>query len=107
MQMHRRIVSGLFVVGALLSPLAALAQADRGSVKGVVHDEQNAAIPNAQLTLQNEANGTQLHSLSLAGGDYSFSNLTPGSYTLTIQAQGLRQDSATAPGRRRGHHHAP
>ena len=85
----RRVARGLTIFGALLSPLAASAQADRGSIKGVVHDQQNASIPNAQLTLQNESTGTQLHSVSLAGGDYSFSNLNPGVYTLTIEAQGF------------------
>ncbi len=84
-----RTACGLTIFGALLSPLAASAQADRGSIKGVVHDQQNASIPNAQLTLQNESTGTQLHSVSLAGGDYSFSNLNPGVYTLTIEAQGF------------------
>jgi hypothetical protein len=81
--------SRLAVVGALLSPLVTFAQADRGSVKGVVHDEQNASIPSAQLTLRNEATGTQFHSVSLTGGDYSFSNLTPGLYTLTVEAPGF------------------
>lgn len=89
MHTFRRTASGLVVLGALLSPLAASAQADRGSIKGVVHDQQNASIPNAQLTLQNDSTGTQLHSVSLAGGDYSFSNLNPGVYTLTIEAQGF------------------
>ena len=89
MHTFRRTASGLALLGALLSPLAASAQADRGSVKGVVHDEQNAAIPNARLTLQNESTGTQVHSVSLAGGDYSFSNLNPGSYSLTIEAPGF------------------
>jgi hypothetical protein len=89
MHPFRRIASGLVVFGALLSPLAASAQADRGSIKGVVHDEQNAAIPNATLTLQSESNGTQIHSVSLAGGDYSFSNLNSGLYTLTIEAPGF------------------
>ena len=89
MHTYRRIAPGFIILGALLSPLAASAQADRGSVKGVVHDQQNASIPNAQLTLQNDSTGTQLHSVSLAGGDYSFSNLNPGVYTLTIEAQGF------------------
>ncbi len=84
-----RSTLGCIIVGALLSPLAASAQADRGSVKGVVHDEQNASVPNAGITLLNESTGTQQHSLSLSAGDYSFSNLNPGVYTLTVVAPGF------------------
>ena len=89
MHKFRHIASGLVVLGALLSPIALSAQTDRGSVKGVVHDEQNAAIPNAQLTLQNESTGTQQHSVSLSGGAYTFSNLIPGLYSLTVQTPGF------------------
>ena len=74
---------------ALLSPVALFAQTDRGSIKGLVQDEQKASIPNAALTLKNEATGVELHSVSLASGEYSFVNLSPGMYTLTTTIAGF------------------
>ena len=70
----------------LLLPIGAAAQVDRGSIKGLVHDEQNAIVPNATLNLKNEATGVVSSSRSLPSGEYSFVSLPAGSYTLTSSA---------------------
>ena len=79
----------LVAFSSLLLSSAALAQADRGSIKGQVHDEQKAAAPGAQLTLKNDATGVEFQSTSRGEGDFSFVNLSPGYYTLTVTATGF------------------
>ena len=86
MSTFRRTAPGLITLFVLSLPIALHAQADRGSVKGQVHDEQNAIIPNAALTLANEATGVSFRSTSSQSGDFLFSNLNPGLYTLTSAA---------------------
>jgi len=69
-----------FALSMLLLPLVTVAQVDRGSIKGVVHDEQNAVVPNATLVLKNESTGVELNSRSLSSGEYSFVSLPAGNY---------------------------
>jgi hypothetical protein len=73
----------------LILPVAAFGQADRGSIKGQVHDEQNAMIPNTQLLLRNDATGVEFKSVSQSAGEFTFVNLAPGSYTLTSTNKGF------------------
>jgi hypothetical protein len=62
---------------------AALAQAGRGSISGVVTDPTGAVIPGVNVTLLNHANGVEQHSVTNAGGSYAFVSLNPGVYRVT------------------------
>src|SRR5207244_789013 len=63
----------------------------RASVQGAVTDPSGAVIPGASVALRsNETNRTQ-EMQSDAGGVYTFSQLAPGSYTLTVQKEGFQQ----------------
>ncbi len=73
----------------VLPPFYASGQANRGAIKGEVHDQQNASAPGADLTLTNEQTGAILHSKSLSAGDYSFVDLLPGLYTLQTTEAGF------------------
>jgi hypothetical protein len=81
-----RLLAGLVV---LFVPLRANAQADRGAVRGEAQDTQKGGIAGAQLSLRNTATGVVATSTSGAGGEFSFLNLVPGLYTLTVQATGF------------------
>lgn len=74
---------------ALLTPMQSWAQADRGVVRGQVQDTQDAIVPNAQLTLKNEATGVVVTTTSGTSGQFNFLSLSPGAYTLTIEAPGF------------------
>ena len=78
-----------FALSALLTPIAAMGQLDRGALKGQVHDEQNAITPGVALNLKNENTNLAQTSRSLASGEYSFVNLQPGQYSLTSTAAGF------------------
>jgi hypothetical protein len=63
------------------------------SLSGTVQDNTQAAIPSATVTLTN--NDTQaMHTVhSGDAGTYHFSELPPGSYTLTVVATGFQQNT--------------
>lgn len=67
----------------------AWAQADRGAIKGTTEDIQKASVPDAQLTLKNEATGVTQNSRSGSSGQFNFLNLAPGVYKLTSTASGF------------------
>ena len=78
----------------LCAATAALAQAGRGSVNGLVTDPTGAIVPGAKITLLNHATGITLHSITTSGGLYSFISLNPGVYKVTASMKGF-QGAAT------------
>ncbi len=62
-----------------------------GNVEGVVTDQSGAAVAGASLELRDVETGV-LHTMSSsASGNYSFSNLPPGQYVLTVSAKGFKK----------------
>src|SRR5206468_11840217 len=82
----------LSIVGALLLAVTnqSFAQDVNASLSGTVTDPSGAAVPNAKLTLTNEATGFQFSFVSDEAGNYSFRNLTPGKYSLSVSAGGFK-----------------
>src|ERR1035437_6184594 len=73
----------------------AYAQDDRGSISGLVTDQTYAVIPNAAVSVTNEATGVAQTSISDGAGAYSFKFLIPGVYNVSVSAAGFKQFSAT------------
>ncbi len=73
----------------LCTATAALAQAGRGSISGLVTDPSGAIVPGANITLLNQATGITQHSVTTAGGLYSFVSLNPGVYKVTASMKGF------------------
>ena len=65
------------------------AQVDEGAINGVVQDSSGAAVPNAQVTLLNTDQGLTLQTTTGATGEYIFSPVRIGHYTLTVTAPGF------------------
>jgi hypothetical protein len=91
MKMPRALPVVLFMV--LMTTLglssSAWAQVDRGAIKGEIQDTEHANIPDAQITLKNEATGVVANTTSGASGQFNFLNLSAGVYTLTSTAKGF------------------
>jgi hypothetical protein len=91
----------LFVL-ALACPSKSLAQSG-GSLRGQVLDPSGAVVPKAMVTLSQGS--TVLNAQSGNDGAYSFKNVPPGSYTLSVQAGGFaiftKPDVAIAAGQAR------
>ncbi|WP_158750513.1 carboxypeptidase-like regulatory domain-containing protein [Acidobacterium sp. S8] len=66
------------------------AQDTNASLSGTVTDSSGAIVPAANLSLTNLATGFQQNVVSNGSGEYTFRNLTPGKYTLSVNAQGFQ-----------------
>jgi len=83
----------MFVVGVccvLFSGRLAFAQADQGTITGVVKDSAGAVIQNAQVTLTNTDTGLVLQVKSDGSGVYVFSPVKIGNYEVSATAPGFQ-----------------
>jgi Carboxypeptidase regulatory-like domain/TonB-dependent Receptor Plug Domain len=76
----------LGVVLMALSTSMVFAQMDQGAITGVVQDSSGAVIPGAQVTLTNIGTGLVLKTKCNATGDYFFSPIKTGTYTVSASA---------------------
>ncbi|MFL6307002.1 MAG: carboxypeptidase regulatory-like domain-containing protein [Candidatus Sulfotelmatobacter sp.] len=65
------------------------AQVDAGAINGTVQDSSGAAVPNAHVTLLNTDQGLTLDATTSANGEYIFSPVRIGHYTITVTAPGF------------------
>src|SRR5581483_8804074 len=62
-----------------------------GQLSGTVLDPSGAAIPNAQVTVNEPATGFTSSANTSSAGAYSFAELQPGNYQVTATAPGFAQ----------------
>ena len=74
---------------AVLCAGASLAQIDTGSIVGTVRDPSGAAVPKATITAINTATNVALTTTSNSVGEYQFSALQPGDYSVKAVASGF------------------
>lgn len=90
---------GLLCSAFLLTASVALAQSTtQGAISGTVEDASGAAIPNAAVTVHNTGTNADIHLTSDQSGYFKAPLLDPGTYTVTIKAQGFgtETDSSVA-----------
>ena len=80
------------LVGVLLCSLPLIAQTtiSTGSIQGVVTDPSGAVVSDAKISISNKATGRVITSKSTSAGAYTSGALTPGDYTLRVEAQGFK-----------------
>jgi len=69
--------------------LRATAQADQGSINGLVTDATGAIVPNAAVTLTSTDTGLVLHATTDSSGNYVFSPVKIGGYKVEVTAPGF------------------
>jgi hypothetical protein len=74
----------LLAVICLASGIPGLAQSNRGTLTGLVTDATGAIIPGASLTLKEINTGSRFDTVSSGQGLYTFPELEPGLYTLSV-----------------------
>src|SRR6266849_5774247 len=74
---------------ALIAPVCLFAQVS-GSISGTVADASRAAVPGAKVALLNEASQEARSSVSNGSGYFTFSAVTPGTYTVSAEAKGFK-----------------
>ncbi len=80
------LLATLFLGGAGL----AHAQLTTADILGTVTDATGAVVPNAQVTIKNLATGETRTGATSASGEYTFSLLQPGHYSITVTAGGFK-----------------
>jgi hypothetical protein len=80
----------IIACACLLIHVPASAQSVYGSIFGTVTDASGAAIPNATVTVRDEAKGTVVTAVSNASGDYSVPHLIPDTYDMKVTAKGFK-----------------
>ena len=84
------VLTACLGAGLALLPHSAYAQAVYGSIYGTVTDASGAAIPNATVTVTDEAKGTSATAQTNDSGAYSVEHLIPDQYTVKIEAPGFK-----------------
>ena len=89
----------MFLLGLLMTfSLPAWGQYG-ASIQGTVTDPSGAGVPNAKVTVTDQATQVYKNTTSSATGFYAVGNLVPGSYTVTVEAQGFQKNVTRRPSR--------
>src|SRR4051794_1255745 len=80
-----------WLVSMLLLSSIAWAQRDLGTVTGTITDATGAAVPNATVTILEEATGLKYTTPTSESGSYTRPALKPGTYTITVEAAGFQK----------------
>ena len=85
----------LFLFGTGLASSMARSQSTQAGLRGTVHDASGALIPQATIVVHRLETNTDRALSSGPDGQYSFTNLDPGSYELRISATEFRSEVDT------------
>src|SRR6266852_659573 len=70
---------------------SASAQSIYGSIRGLVTDPSSASVAGAKVSLINEGTSEQRSAVSNNLGEYVFSQVIPGTYTVAVETQGFKK----------------
>src|SRR5947199_2175375 len=87
--MRSRLSLSISVLVFLLASTA-IAQTFRGGISGNVTDPTGAAIPGATVEIVNEGTGLTRGQPTTSNGDFTFSDLPVGLYTVTVTNPGFQ-----------------
>ncbi len=82
---------GIIAIGVLTVVGPAPAQEFRGSITGQVTDATGAAVPGAQVTVTHTTTNTSTSTTTDATGNYTALYLTPGEYSVSVEAKGFKK----------------
>jgi Carboxypeptidase regulatory-like domain/TonB dependent receptor len=83
-------LSLLFIWAGLLLPRTTCAQVDMGSISGTVRDSSGAVIPGVTVALINVDTGITLSTTTGSEGQYTFSPVKIGHYSISATASGFQ-----------------
>ncbi|PYT18013.1 MAG: TonB-dependent receptor, partial [Acidobacteria bacterium] len=70
---------------------SASAQSIYGSIRGLITDPSSAIVANARVALINEGTRIERTATTNNTGEYVFSQVTPGTYTVAVETQGFKK----------------
>jgi hypothetical protein len=87
----RKGVSLLGIAALFLSTLPIFAQSDLGTIQGIVKDPSASAVPNASVTIKNQATGQEKRTKTNNAGLFTVTSIPAGLYTVMIEANGFKK----------------
>ncbi|MGA7159306.1 MAG: carboxypeptidase-like regulatory domain-containing protein [Acidobacteriaceae bacterium] len=94
MKSFARICSLMLALIFAFAP-SAFAQTSAGQIAGTISDPTGAVIPGAKVVVVQEATGVKSQTVSTSSGDYKFTSLPVGTYTVTTTAPGFSTETDT------------
>lgn len=88
----RKFVTGLLAVlvfALAIAPSLVAQSLVSGDLAGTVTDPSGAVVPNATVTLKSDTTGANRTTTTNAAGGYRFALVPPGSYTVSVSAEGF------------------
>jgi hypothetical protein len=67
------------------------AQTSSGTISGHIVDQTDAVVPSAEVKLINQQTAVMVSTQVRSNGDFIFSNVQPGTFTVTVQATGYKE----------------
>src|SRR5215472_1922311 len=86
----RRLQFCLAVFALLALTCTGFAQIQNGQFTGTVTDPSGAAVPNAKVTVTNQATNLSIVTTTNQSGQYTAKELPPGTYKAVAEASGFR-----------------
>jgi len=83
--------NSLLLTLALILPMTLLAQVESGRVAGTVMDTSGAVIPGVAITVKNTGTGVEHHAKTDASGQFTVTQLQPGTYVVSAQLAGFKR----------------
>jgi len=85
------VLRGVLALCALGMAQLLAAQAVNGTLLGTVSDQTGAAIPGATVTATLTSTGSAHQTMTNGSGNYTFPDMQPGNYTITVDAKGFKK----------------
>src|SRR5271170_3516290 len=87
------LVAMVMVLACSLATLQAHAQAVSASLVGTVSDSTGAGVHGARVTIQELTTGISRETVSNESGNYTFPDLTPGTYAVSVESTGFKKET--------------
>jgi len=95
----KRLITGILsvlVVAAVMAPSLMAQSLVSGDLTGTVTDPSGAVLSGAAVALKSDATGQTRSTTTGSNGNYRFSLLAPGTYTVTVNMQGFSKAETKA-----------
>jgi hypothetical protein len=76
---------------ALIVPCQTYGQVDTGAISGTIKDTSGGTVAGAKVTLTNEGTGVSTTTTSSSSGEYSFSPVKIGHYSISVEFAGFQK----------------